>query len=118
MPLAYTPALFDPPPGTDLKERGIGLALHNAGETFVSRACRLIQEVHAGQTILPEVWRETCAAQGITPHHPNAWGGLTHTLYKRGVIQPTDTFRPLRSSRSHGRLSRLWLVSPSAAPAP
>jgi hypothetical protein len=111
MPTAYTPALFDLPLGTELKESGIELVLQNAGESFISRACRLVQEVHAGQTILPEVWRETCAAHGITPHHPNAWGGLTRTLYKRGVIQPTDTFRPLQSPRSHGRLSRLWLVS-------
>jgi hypothetical protein len=103
--------LFNLQLGKDLKRAGMDLALRNAGADFSERACALIREVHSGQTILAETWRQTCVENGVSPHHPNAWGALTSTLKARGIIRDTGTYATAQSVRNHGHTYRLWRVT-------
>lgn len=103
--------LFDKQKALDLKEQGIELVLDNAGDGFTEKACALIREIHCGETVLAETWRQTCLDHGVTPHHPNAWGALTSTLRKRGIIRDTGEFRIAKSVKNHGHTYRLWHVS-------
>ena len=103
--------LFDLQLAMELKQEGIALALQNAGDSFVERACSVIQELHSGQVILAETWRETCVEHGITPHHANAWGALTSSLRKRGIIHDTGTYKTAKSVKNHGHTYRLWKVT-------
>lgn len=102
--------LFDKDLALDLKEQGIRQVLENAGDSFVDRACSLIKEIHSGEVILAETWRHTCLEHGVIPHHPNAWGALTSSLRKRGIIRDTGHFRIAKSVKNHGHTYRLWQV--------
>ena len=60
------------------------------------------------QAELPDVFtgedvRELVVEHAFPPHHPNAWGALTMTLVRRGLIEATGTFTKMKSPTSHAR---------------
>lgn len=100
--------LFDH--GERLKDDAIATVLENAGQRWIDAASQLIQGCLAGQEVLAEEWRLLCAEHGLTPHHPNAWGGLTNSLIRSGVIIGTGRLAKSRDPRSHARRQPVWRV--------
>jgi hypothetical protein len=96
--------------GEALRDQGIAQVLEAAGGRWQDAATGLIQECLAGQEVLAEDWRLLCEEHGITPHHPNAWGGLTHSLVSAGVITDTGRLSKSRDPRSHARRQPVWRV--------
>ena len=96
--------------GEQLRDEALELVLENAGDHWRSRAVALIRELLAGQEVLAEDWRLLCAQYGITPHHPNAWGGLTAAMMKDGTIIDTGRLAQSRDPRSHARRQPIWKV--------
>ena len=107
--------LFDYAEGQAAKDTGMAQVLENTGPKFVDQAAALVHKVHAGQTILAEQWRQTCIEHGVTPHHPNAWGALTSSLSKRGIIRGTGRYTTATSKKNNGHKYQLWdvLIWPS-----
>ena len=57
---------------------------------------------------LPDVFtgediRELVTAYAGAPHHPNAWGALTMTLVRQGLIVATGTVAKMKTPSSHAR---------------
>lgn len=96
--------------GQALRDQGIAQVLEAAGDRWQDAATMLIQECLAGQEVLAEDWRLLCSQHGIKPHHPNAWGGLTHSLVSSGVITETGRLGKSRDPRSHARRQPVWRV--------
>lgn len=110
---SYQPAIdFNTQTGEALKDIALQLVLENAGQDFMDRAAAAVPLFLGGQTVLAEEWRILLAANGIRPHHPNAWGALTNALHKRGVISPTDELAKSKDKRSHARRQPKWFVKP------
>lgn len=100
--------LFDR--GATLRDQGVAQVLKAAGDRWQDAAICLIQEYLAGQEVLAEDWRLLCAEHGITPHHPNSWGGLTLSMMRSGVIIDTGRLGKSRDPRSHARRQPVWRV--------
>jgi hypothetical protein len=96
--------------GEQLRDEGINSVISNAGETWIAQATELIRSRLAGQEVLAESFRVLCEEENILPHHHNAWGGLTNSLVKQGVL--IDTGKMAKSSRptSHARRQPIWKV--------
>lgn len=92
------------------KDAGISLVINNAGQSFVDQACDHVKARYGGQEVLAEAWRESCLAEGIKPHHSNAWGALTNELRRRGLIRFTGQYRESNSKRNHKHPYKLWEV--------
>ena len=108
--LSNTPQEGSSSPGEALKAAGMTQALERAGMTFVERACAVVQKVHGGERILAEAWRATCEEHGVRPHHPNAWGALTSSMARRGIIRATGQYVKANSKRNHSHPYQLWEV--------
>ena len=102
--------LFDH--GETLRDAALEQVLDNAGENWQAAATHLIQGMFAGQEVLAEDWRLLCREHGINPHHPNAWGGLTNSLLRAGVIIDTGRLSKSKDPRSHARRQPIWKVRP------
>lgn len=94
------------------RERDAALAkvMSKAGESWRDDAIRLIRERLSGREVLAEEFRALCEQAGIRPHHCNAWGGLTASLVKAGVIEDTGRVERSRDPRSHARRQPVWRV--------
>lgn len=102
--------LFNQTEGHRARDSGMAQVLGNAGELWRNDALRLIRERLAGQEVLAEEFRALCEAEGITPHHCNAWGGLTAALVRAGVIEDTGRVGRSKDPRSHARRQPVWRV--------
>ena len=96
--------------GATLRDAGVAQVLENAGAPWQEKATQLIQGAMAGREVLAEDWRLLCKENGIEPHHPNAWGGLTHRLVRLGVITDTGRLAKSKDPRSHARRQPVWRV--------
>ncbi len=92
------------------RDAAMAQVLEHAGETWRHDAMTLIRERLAGQEVLAEKFRVLCEANGIRPHHCNAWGGLTAALVRAGVIEDTGRVGKSRDPRSHARRQPVWRV--------
>ena len=91
------------------------VASSNAG--WLQRAAEEMRRVPLGHRGLAEDFRKALLDQGLAPpRSPNAWGPLTAYLVREGMLKPTGEWKPMRSERSNGRLSREYVRSePEAA---
>lgn len=96
--------------GEQLRDAAVSQVLENAGDCWKSAATQLIQDALSGQEVLAEDWRLLCEQHGIQPHHPNAWGGLTYSLLRAGVIVDTGRLSKSKDPRSHARRQPIWKV--------
>jgi hypothetical protein len=92
------------------RDAAMAQVLEHAGETWRHDAMTLIRDRLAGQEVLAEEFRALCEAEGVKPHHCNAWGGLTAALVKAGVIEDTGRVEKSRDPRSHARRQPVWRV--------
>jgi len=102
--------LFNQTEGRRARDAAVAQVLGNAGESWRHDAMTLIRERLAGQEVLAEEFRALCEAEGVKPHHCNAWGGLTAALVKAGVIEDTGRVGRSRDPRSHARRQPVWRV--------
>jgi hypothetical protein len=65
-------------------------ALENAGGCFQQDAIACICREWAGKQGTAKQFKASCQANGIQPHHPSAWGGLTLLMKQSGLLQPVD----------------------------
>lgn len=77
-------------------------ALENAGSRFQHDAIACICREWIGKEGTAQQFRATCEANGIQPHHPSAWGGLTRLMKDSGILEPVDP-----SSRSKHKCYRV-----------
>jgi hypothetical protein len=96
--------------GESLRDTAIATVMENAGQRWQAAATQLIQDTLRGQEVLAEEWRLLCEHHGLNPHHPNAWGGLTNSLVRSGVITDTGRLGKSRDPRSHARRQPVWRV--------
>jgi hypothetical protein len=94
--------------GRELRDEGISQVLsHN--ENWLER-CVEIASQYAVRTprFTGEDIRLYCTAIAGYPKHPNAWGGLVNALIKRGVIEETGEYTPMRDPNSHARRTAVY----------
>lgn len=101
---------FVPIDGCLARDEGVAQVLDNACEDWRQEAVRLIRERLAGREVLAEEFRIVCEAEGVRPHHCNAWGALTAQLVKAGVIEDTGRVGKSRAPKSHARRQPIWRV--------
>lgn len=92
------------------RNAALSQVLEHAGPAWQADAIRIIRDRLAGQEVLAEAFRAACEAEGVRPHHHNAWGGLTSALVRAGVIEDTGRVERSRDLRSHARRQPVWRV--------
>lgn len=97
-----------------LRDRGAGLALDNAGETWNKRASEIalsfFRRVGHDGALFEEV-REYAAVRGLpAPPSPNAWGAVALALSKQGAIEKTGVYMQSRAVKSHARAQPVWRI--------
>lgn len=98
--------------GEQLRDKAIATVAANAGQGWMDKAEALIRTRLGGTEVLAESFRLLCEEEGVKPHHPNAWGGLTSRLIKQGVLVDTGRIAKSTAPRSHARRQPIWKVQP------
>jgi len=92
----------------EARDRAIDQVSDNSGD-FMSDAISAMRRMEPGDVTGEDV-RNYLSGLGIEPHHHNAWGALIMLAIKHGVLHPTDQFRNMRGPKSHGRMTRVYMV--------
>ena len=104
------------PSAKEQRDYSLSKVSANAGDSFRKDAIACILREWSGREATSEDFRLTCEAQGIVPHHHNAWGGLTMGLKRMGALVETGELRAMKSSRSHARRTMVYrVVNPNLA---
>jgi hypothetical protein len=77
--------------------------LANAPEDFREHVVRFVVSIPTGTLCTGESIRLACIAQGIVPHHHNAWGGVISRCVRAGLLTETGRFPRMKSLSSHAR---------------
>ena len=97
--------------GEALRDAGTQQALVNAGSEWQHKAISVVLYVWGGKEATGEDFRRSCEALGVFAHHPNAWGALTLSMKRKGLLTETGEWRKPTDSRSHARPTRVYLVA-------
>jgi hypothetical protein len=100
--------LFDD--GTGPRDEALRRVMQNADPLWAPNVTKLIKENFAGQEVLAEEWRLLSEERNLYAHSDKAWGGLTNSLVRSGVITKTGRRSQSRSRRSHSREQPIWKV--------
>ncbi len=92
------------------RDAALQRVMDNAGRPFKERARDCIAQTWAGKKGTAEDFRITCVANGIKPHHHNAWGGLTMGLIHSGLIKDTGELAQMKARKSHRRKTPIYQV--------
>ena len=92
------------------KNAALAQVAENAGPEFYQAVVDLLQNFN-GSLVTGEDIRIHCEARQIKPHHHNAWGAAISKLVKRGLIEETGDYRPMRGRKSHGRKTQVYRVT-------
>lgn len=93
-----------------LKEEGMARALEHAGRTWTDRvveALKLYAEAHAEFTVERFRWQWLFDG-GEQAASPKAWGAVTNTAARRGLIKRTGRFVAAQSEKTHGHFIATW----------
>jgi hypothetical protein len=96
--------------GEQLRDQALAVVTTDAGPAWMDKAEALIRTRLGGTEVLAESFRLLCEEEGIKPHHPNAWGGLTNRLIRHGVLVDTGRIAKSTAPRSHARRQPIWRV--------
>ncbi len=92
--------------GQVLRDEGIKTVTeHN--ESWMELCLKSIERV-TWQSFTGEDVRFHCSKMVGLPHHSNAWGALINSLVKRGIIEKTGEYRPMRDDNSHARSTPVY----------
>ena len=90
--------------GASRRDAGIASVMQSAGEDWKAAAIAVALRVRdRGEDFTGEDIRLACVKEGISPSHPNAWGGLVQGMVRSGMIVETGEWKAARSPRSHAR---------------
>jgi hypothetical protein len=95
---------------SELRDQGAIKVLDRAGDEWRAGAMRLIRQRFRGCEVTGEDFRLICEAAGLFPHHPNAWGALTLSMKRAGLLKETGQWRNGRDPKSHARAIRVYTV--------
>ena len=85
-------------------------AVSESNTGWLKLALDAMRGVPDGTELTGEKLRLTLLENGLAePRHSGAWGALTGTLARRGMLVPTGKWEPMREKRSHGRLTRTYV---------
>jgi hypothetical protein len=96
--------------GTGPRDAALKRVMRNADPLWAPNVTKLIKENFAGQEVLAEEWRLLSEERNLYAHSDKAWGGLTNSLVRSGVITKTGRRSQSRSRRSHSREQPIWKV--------
>jgi hypothetical protein len=96
--------------GTGPRDVALRRVMQNADPLWAPNVTKLIKENFAGQEVLAEEWRLLSEERNLYAHTDKAWGGLTNSLVRSGVITKTGRRSQSRSRRSHSREQPIWRV--------
>lgn len=93
----------------DIGQAQMQLCLDNQSPEWRDAAADIVVSIlrTSGPATIDDV-RQLAEQQGLRPSHQNAWGALTRSLHKRGVIRRTGEWRMASSQSSHGRMAAVW----------
>lgn len=81
----------------------------NAGEWTRMAYMAFYDAIRDGWEGTGEDVRLTMTDAGLqAPHHHNAWGALTCSLVRRGLLIPTGTWTNMRGEKSHARKTPVY----------
>ena len=93
--------------GERLKAEGQARVLENEGRSpwwrEATGAIRYVAERKRTFTI-----EDAEEITGMSPHHPNAWGGLMQWAVAQRICQPTGQYRQAERPSSRARPIRVW----------
>lgn len=94
--------------GVIRRDEGIAKVSKNNG-AWLEECIKLVEQ-HATNWyhFTGEDIRHICEAAWLIPAHHNAWGALTSSLIKRGLIRKTGNYRQMRDPRSHARMTATY----------
>jgi hypothetical protein len=93
--------------GQARRDEALQRVTSHAGEDWQQQAMRVFAKLPPGSELIGEDIRRLCAAEGIRPHHPNAWGPFVNQLIRTGRIVATGQ-GPMRDPRSHARKTTVY----------
>lgn len=77
---------------------------------WLALAAAEMRKIPAGEIGLAEDFRHMLLERGVPePKSPNVWGPFTAYLVKQGMLVPTGQWKPMRSAKSNGRVSREYV---------
>lgn len=94
------------------KRNNLQRVLENAGHQWQVLA-RLVVRTMSGQEVTGEDIRLRCLSLDIKPSHHNAWGAFIAMMVTEGKLTPTGRYVPMRSEKSNGRRTQVYLVETS-----
>lgn len=109
-PVAPAPAPRPPATAAQRRDRALAKVAGNAPDDFVERALAVV-ELLRGQEVTGEQLRLFISARGVVPHHHNAWGAVTMTGLRRGLLNPTGRYEPMTGPASHARKTAVYEVT-------
>jgi hypothetical protein len=92
------------------RDVAIETVLENAGEDWRGAALQLIVTKFRHREATGEDLRLACEADGIVPHHPNAWGAFVMNLCRQGFLEKTGRYQQMKSKKSHARETKVYRV--------
>ena len=92
------------------RDAALNRVMRKADPFWITNVTKLIKENFAGQQVLAEEWRLLSEEHNLHAHTDKAWGGLTNSLARSGVITKTDRRGQSQSRRSHSREQPIWRV--------
>ena len=85
---------------------------------WLALAASEMRKIPVGEIGLAEDFRRLLLERGVpAPKSPNVWGPFTSYMVRQGYLQPTGAWRPMRSERSNGRVTREYRRTHPAAEA-
>ena len=79
-------------------------------QTFSGAVSRVVCGMDAGVQVTGEDIRRLCTSRGVTPHHPNAWGGVISGLVCAGRLKATGEYRQMADVKSHARETKVYCI--------
>lgn len=97
--------------GDRRKEEGIALVSAHGG-VWIDEAMRLLRGYvysRKGEPFTMDMFRRAVAMELPNPHHVNAWGALTNSAAKAGLIKKTGEYFKSTLPASHNRMLTEWV---------
>ena len=89
------------------RDAGIATVLSNSYE-WRDKVRARIRQLSPGWIGTGEDIRVMLEAEGLVPHHHNAWGGVIHGCVKDGLLRWTGELTQMYTEQSHARSTKVY----------
>ena len=97
---------WEPPPRTAETARDEALE-RVSREQFMRKALAAVRALPPGQYTGEQI-RLSLESRGLSPHHHNAWGALTMSAVRAGILVDTGLVEHMQERKSHGRKTAVY----------